>query len=140
MSIFKNMTKDEAIKYCYKHRERYIREAQALAVEGGLVELNSRIPHGIRDFECLISLLDNETIFPSQLPGYGMDYESSCDDTKNDVENIGEEISEVISKAIDKIREDMTPSVKTAETFLALLRAKEIIDNVGKLSINHEYN
>lgn len=58
MSIkFDIMTKDEAIKYCYDHKRDYIRD--------GSTE---------REFDCLISILEENTITPSQLPYYGMDY------------------------------------------------------------------
>ena len=55
------MTKEEAINYCYKHREEYIRDFDS-------------VDEGIRQFDCLISILESGTITPDQLPEYGMEY------------------------------------------------------------------
>lgn len=56
------MTKEEALEYCYKHRDQYIRDADS-------------INEGIRQFDCLISILEDGTIKPEQLPEYGMEYD-----------------------------------------------------------------
>lgn len=60
--MFEKMTKEEAIKYCYK----YSNEFKAEMYECG--------ENGERQFQCLISLLENETIHPKDLLSYGMDY------------------------------------------------------------------
>jgi hypothetical protein len=59
VTIFDTMTVDEAINYCYKHQKEYDRDV------------------GRREFDCLIAILEDGTIKPSQLPEYGMDYESA---------------------------------------------------------------
>ena len=55
------MTKEEALIYCYKHKDEYIRDFDNIA-------------EGIRAFECLISNLEEEITLPSELASYGMDY------------------------------------------------------------------
>jgi len=55
------MTKEEAINYCYNHRDEYIRDSE-------------NIDQGIRQFDCLIACLESGTITPEQLPDYGMEY------------------------------------------------------------------
>jgi hypothetical protein len=57
------MNKEEAIKYCYRHREQYIRDSDSIS-------------DGIRQFECLIAILEDGTIKPEDLSGYGMSYEN----------------------------------------------------------------
>ena len=54
---FANMTLNEAIEYCYKHQKQFVFDTDQ------------------RNFDCLISILESETITPSELPSYGMDYE-----------------------------------------------------------------
>jgi len=56
------MTREDAIAYCHRHRDEYIRDAGS-------------IDEGIRQFDCLISILEDEVITPDQLAEYGMDYE-----------------------------------------------------------------
>lgn len=58
------MTKEEAIDYCYRHRDEYIRDA-------------SSIDEGIEQFECLIVILEDGVITPDQLSEYGMEYEDA---------------------------------------------------------------
>jgi len=55
------MNKEEAIAYCYRHKDQYIRDADS-------------IDEGIRQFDCLVSILESDTISPDQLAEYGMDY------------------------------------------------------------------
>ena len=55
------MTLKEAIEYCYKNQDEYIRGFDSIA-------------EGVRQFECLITILESETIQPSELPNYGMDF------------------------------------------------------------------
>ena len=56
---FATMTKSEAIQYCYNHEDDFLRDYS----KGGQ-----------RAFGCLISILENNTISPKELPDYGMDY------------------------------------------------------------------
>lgn len=56
------MTKEEALNYCYKHEKEYI------------VDTADTIADGQRQFDCLIAILEDGTISPSELPDYGMDY------------------------------------------------------------------
>ncbi len=58
---FTNLTKAEALDYCYKHKNEYIKDFDSVS-------------EGIRAFDCLIEILESGTIKPSQLPEYGMDY------------------------------------------------------------------
>ena len=51
------MSVDEAVEYCYEHKNEYL-EASGL---------------GDREFDCLISILEEKTIKPEQLPEYGME-------------------------------------------------------------------
>lgn len=55
------MNKEEALEYCYDHRDDYIRDFDS-------------IDEGIRQFDCLISILESDTITPDQIADYGMDY------------------------------------------------------------------
>jgi len=59
---FELMTKEEALEYCYKHENEYKADAYASG------------ENGERQFDCLIDILESETISPSELPSYGMDY------------------------------------------------------------------
>lgn len=52
---------EEAVKYCYKHRDEFIRDYGS-------------IDEGVRSFECLIGILEDGTIKPEELADYGMDY------------------------------------------------------------------
>lgn len=67
------MTKEEAVSYCYKHRDEYIKDTGS-------------IDDGIRQFDCLISILEDGTIRPDQLAEYGMEYDEKIigDDSAND--------------------------------------------------------
>lgn len=62
MADFKSMTQGEAIDYCYKHANEY----KAEMYECG--------ENGERQFDCLISILEDGTITPSDLPEYGMNF------------------------------------------------------------------
>ena len=53
---FSAMTIEQALQYCYKHEKVYVFETDQ------------------RTFDCLIAIVENGTIKPSQLPEYGMDY------------------------------------------------------------------
>ena len=63
MSKFETMTKEEAIRYCYEHENQFKSDCYADGYDG------------VRQFDCLISILEYNTITPSELPDYGMDYE-----------------------------------------------------------------
>ena len=54
------MTRDEAIAYCARHEDRYVRDF-------------GQIREGIRSHGCLMALLESGTVKPEQLPEYGMD-------------------------------------------------------------------
>lgn len=64
-TIFDSMTKEEAIEYCYKHREQFVSGLYAVGDDG------------TEQFDCLIAIIEGDTIKPSQLPEYGMDYEET---------------------------------------------------------------
>lgn len=57
------MSVEEAIDYCYKHRDKYLSAAYAAG------------ENGQRQFDCLISCLEYGTIKPEELADYGMDFE-----------------------------------------------------------------
>ena len=57
---FETMTKNEAIDYCYRHRKQWLSDSD---------NLNER------EFEWLISILEDGSILPKDLSDYGMDYE-----------------------------------------------------------------
>lgn len=59
---FEKMTIKEAVEYCYENRDEFI-------IDFGSVD------EGLRQFDCLISILEDGTIKPSQLHEYGMEYE-----------------------------------------------------------------
>jgi len=52
------MTKAEAIKYCYLHKDEFIRECG----DGG------------REFDCLIEIIESDTIQPDEISDYGMEF------------------------------------------------------------------
>lgn len=62
MTDFETMTKEEAIKYCFKHRNEFLADCYDYGVEG------------IRQFDCLVAILESGNIEPKDLPSYGMDY------------------------------------------------------------------
>lgn len=59
---FEKMTVEEAVDYCYDHKNEFVTDS-------------GDVDDGIRQFDCLISILESGTIKPSQLPEYGMEYE-----------------------------------------------------------------
>lgn len=59
MPDFKNMSKSEAIQYCFKHKKQYIHDCD----DNG------------QGHNAVIALLEYETIKPSDLPDYGFEYE-----------------------------------------------------------------
>jgi hypothetical protein len=61
MINFQTMTLEEAINYCYEHQDQYVREYDTVS-------------EGMRQFECLITILEDGTITPAELPTYGMEY------------------------------------------------------------------
>lgn len=60
---FKNMSTDEALDYCYKHSDEY---------KAGLYLCGE---NGERSFDCLIAIVEDGTIEPSELPDYGMEFD-----------------------------------------------------------------
>ena len=63
MADFKNMTRDEALEYCHKHRNKFMSEAYACDEDGK------------EQYDCLVSIVEDGTIQPSELPDYGMEFE-----------------------------------------------------------------
>ena len=55
------MTKEDAIKYCYEHKDEFIKDYECVS-------------DGIRQFDCLIEIVESGTIPPSEIANYGMDY------------------------------------------------------------------
>lgn len=53
--------KEEAIDYCYKNKDKFIKDCESVS-------------KGIREFDCLISCLEEGTIKPEELADYGMNY------------------------------------------------------------------
>lgn len=56
---FENMTKDEALKYCWEYEEEFIKDSGT---------------NGREEFDSMVSLLEDGYIKPVDLPDYGMDY------------------------------------------------------------------
>jgi hypothetical protein len=56
------MNIEDAIDYCYKHKDRYI------------IENFDTLDEGQRAFDCLIVILEDKTITPEELKDYGMEY------------------------------------------------------------------
>ena len=55
------MTKKEAIDYCYKHKDEFIKDFDS-------------IDEGVRQFDCLIEIVNSGTIKPNEIADYGMEY------------------------------------------------------------------
>ena len=53
------VSKEDALKYCYDNKDIYIRDF-------------ANLDEGYRSFECLISILESDTIEVTDLPSYGM--------------------------------------------------------------------
>ena len=64
MTDFTKMTKEEALRYCHEHANKF----KAECYESG--------EDGVGQFDCLIEILSSGTISPSELPDYGMEYDS----------------------------------------------------------------
>ena len=62
MTAFTEMTVEEAVSYCYRHQDRFIKDYGSIS-------------EGVRCFDCLISVLESGTITPVELPEYGMEYQ-----------------------------------------------------------------
>lgn len=56
------MTKEEAIDYCYKHKNSFLSDMYACGEDG------------IEQFECLVSCLESGDIKPDDIANYGMSY------------------------------------------------------------------
>lgn len=61
MENFTTMTIEQAVAYCHKHREAFIRDWDTA-------------DEGIAQFDTLVSLLVSQHINPAELPDYGMEY------------------------------------------------------------------
>lgn len=59
MTDFENMTKQQALDYCYKHEKEFKRDAE---------------DDGAEQFSCLIEIIREGTIEPKELPDYGMHF------------------------------------------------------------------
>lgn len=58
------MNKNEALEYCYKNRNKFISDAFKMNEDGN------------RQFDCLVSLIEDGTISPEELKDYGMEYDT----------------------------------------------------------------
>jgi len=56
------MTKDEALAYCHRHREEYVRGFDS-------------VDDGIRQFNCLVELIECGDVDPNGLADYGMSFD-----------------------------------------------------------------
>ena len=56
------MTKDEALEYCYKHEKQYKADMYLCG------------ENGERQFDCLIELIESDSIKPSEIVDYGIDF------------------------------------------------------------------
>lgn len=56
------MTTDDAVEYCNKHADRFIKDMNDMGVDGS------------KQFHGLIELLESGNISPLDLKDYGMDY------------------------------------------------------------------
>jgi hypothetical protein len=57
------MTKEEAIVYCYAHKDEYMRDCY------------DAHENGQRLFDCLVDCLESGHIKPEELVAYGMEYD-----------------------------------------------------------------
>lgn len=62
------MDKEQSLEYCYKHKSKYISE---LIIAGDDPET------AIENFNCLIALVEDETVTYEDLADYGMDYKDN---------------------------------------------------------------
>jgi len=62
MINFQNMTKKEAIEYCYKHKDVFISDCY------------KNNENGEREFDCLVGIIESGTTLLTDLPDYGMYY------------------------------------------------------------------
>ncbi len=56
------MDKEQALAFCYRNRDEYIKGFE-------------RVDEGLRQFDCLVALLEDGTVTPDQLGDYGMSTE-----------------------------------------------------------------
>lgn len=56
------MTTDDAVEYCNKHADRFIKDMNDMGIDGA------------KQFHGLIELLESGNISPLDLKDYGMDY------------------------------------------------------------------
>jgi len=55
------ISKEEAIAYCEEHRDEYIRDSDS-------------VDEGIRQYDCLIVILEDGTIKPNEIAAYRMNF------------------------------------------------------------------
>lgn len=94
MTVFDSMTVEEAVSYCYSHKEEYIRLSPGLES---------------REFDCLISCLEDRLIHPSQLPEYGMDFEAQVTPVSPFPKPTGEKSEELL-----KVEKEVMENLKEA--------------------------
>lgn len=59
-SKFEAMTKEQALEYLSEHRDAYIRGFDS-------------IDEGVRAYDCLVVIVEDGVVKPSQLPEYGVE-------------------------------------------------------------------
>jgi hypothetical protein len=55
----KELTKQQALDYCYNNRDAFIKQEES-------------VDEGIEQFDCLITILEGDTIQPHEITDYGM--------------------------------------------------------------------
>lgn len=55
------MNKQEAVNYCYENRDKFVHSFES-------------IDEGVRQFECLVTILESGTITPDEISDYGMEF------------------------------------------------------------------
>jgi len=58
------ITKEQALEYCYKHENEFKADCYSAGEDG------------CRQFDCLIGIIESGTIKPSELPDYGMEFDT----------------------------------------------------------------
>jgi hypothetical protein len=100
-NIFESMTKEEALKYCYEHENEF----KAASFDVG--------EDGVEQFECLIGIIESGTIQPSELPKYGMDFETEYADEEPDEEP--KQLTTVDTSSIRQICKEYIQCVKNGK-------------------------
>lgn len=63
MDKFLEMSKEEAIAYCYENEDKFVKE---------LIDAGECVEEATEQFNCLVVLLESDGVRPSELPLYGM--------------------------------------------------------------------